>query len=152
SINGKSQTEISDIFHPSPNVKEMNKYLDQPVNTSSGIPSIQIPIYTINVGNIVVPISLDYHAGGIKVDQEASSVGLGWSLNAGGNVNREERDFIDDLQIGDFGGFMFHKYGGIYNSLVQYPIDGNSPERSELNSQMHTGNIDKEADLFSYNI
>src|SRR5690606_27072243 len=73
-------------------------------------------------------------------------------LNAGGNVNREERDFIDDLQIGDFGGFMFHKYGGIYNSLVQYPIDGNSPERSELNSQMHTGNIDKEADLFSYNI
>lgn len=71
SINGKSQTEISDIFHPSPNVKEMNKYLDQPVNTSSGIPSIQIPIYTINVGNIVVPISLDYHAGGIKVDQEA---------------------------------------------------------------------------------
>ncbi len=47
-----------------------------------------------------VPISLSYHASGIKVQQKASSVGLGWSLNAGGAITRVMRGLPDDVKDG----------------------------------------------------
>lgn len=148
---------VPEIFQPSPNVSELNKYIDYPVSTMTGVPSIQIPIYTIVSGDLQIPITLDYYAGGIKVDQEASNIGLGWSLNVGGNINRQERDFIDDFKIGDFGGFMHHKYGGILNALINYPVCDNNPEictpqRLEINSQSQAGNIDNEADIFNINL
>ena len=51
-------------------------------------PLISIPIHTIKVGDYSLPVSLEYHASGIKVAQEASRVGLAWSLHAGGSVSR----------------------------------------------------------------
>ncbi len=33
-----------------------------------------------------VPIALNYHAGGLKVGETSSWVGLGWSLQAGGKL------------------------------------------------------------------
>lgn len=62
------------------------KYGETPVSLYTGVPSIGIPIYTIDLKGIKVPISLSYHAGGIKVDEIASNVGLGWSLNFGGSI------------------------------------------------------------------
>lgn len=62
------------------------KYGETPVSLYSGVPSIGIPIYTIGLKGIKVPISLSYHAGGIKVDEMSGNVGLGWSLSFGGSV------------------------------------------------------------------
>lgn len=62
------------------------KYGDVPVGLYNGIPEINIPIYNIVMKGIQVPISLSYHAGGIKMDELASNVGLGWSLNVGGAI------------------------------------------------------------------
>ena len=44
-----------------------------------------------------LPISLDYHASGVKVDQHPSWVGLNWNLNAGGAITREVRDLPDEF-------------------------------------------------------
>jgi hypothetical protein len=68
---------------------------DIPVGYYTGVPNISIPIYTIKSGDITLPITLDYHASGIKVAQEASWVGLGWALNAGGVITRTVCGFDD---------------------------------------------------------
>lgn len=70
----------------SPEMHGLGKYGDIPVSTYTGTPDISIPIYTAKSGKLELPIALSYHATGIKVSQEASWVGLGWNLIAGGSV------------------------------------------------------------------
>lgn len=54
-------------------------------------------LYTIHVGSIKLPITLNYGgARGIKVNEIASRVGLGWDLNAGGYISRVVVGYPDD--------------------------------------------------------
>ncbi|WP_411811937.1 hypothetical protein ACLB9Y_00860 [Chryseobacterium scophthalmum] len=55
----------------------------------TGAQDIKIPLFTITEGDISVPIVLQYHTSGIKVDQKASEVGLGWSLLKGPQITRK---------------------------------------------------------------
>jgi YD repeat-containing protein len=80
--------QLVSVVRPSPNVQAMQKYGDIPISAYNGIPNISVPIYTIKFRDITVPVSLSYHASGIKVSEEASQVGLGWALNGGGTVSR----------------------------------------------------------------
>ncbi|MEJ7738917.1 MAG: hypothetical protein WKF97_15945 [Chitinophagaceae bacterium] len=85
------------IIPSSPNVAALQRYGDIPVSPYTGVPNISIPLYEVKSGDINVPISVNYHASGIKVADEASRVGLGWSLNAGGMISRTiigEDDFL----------------------------------------------------------
>ncbi|WP_299117553.1 hypothetical protein [uncultured Winogradskyella sp.] len=52
------------------------------------MPGIAIPIHTISHKGVNIPISLSYNSGGVKVEDIASWVGLGWNLQAGGLVSR----------------------------------------------------------------
>lgn len=88
--------EAPQIIPPAPNSAALAEYADIPISKYTGIPNISIPLYTIETGGFQLPISISYHASGIKVAQEASSVGLGWALNAGGVITREVRG-IDDF-------------------------------------------------------
>jgi len=72
----------------SPTAASLGKYADIPVHYHTGIPQISIPIYTIKSGTLELPISLSYHASGLKVMEPASWVGAGWTLNAGGVITR----------------------------------------------------------------
>ena len=77
---GDVQKLLPQITPKSPNVTGLERYGDYPVSMYSGLVSIDIPLYEIKVGNLVVPIKLSYHASGNKVNDNASFVGLGWSL------------------------------------------------------------------------
>lgn len=102
-----SQTNTADIdvsfyapkrFKPSHEAAALIQYVDIPVSHYSGVPNISIPIETIKVDAFELPISISYHASGIKLDQEATSVGLGWTLNAGGMISRVINE-VNDFQI-----------------------------------------------------
>jgi hypothetical protein len=71
----------------SPNVSQFQKYGDIPVNYSSGIPSISIPVWNIEMNNFNWPITLNYHSIGVQVAEVAGNVGLGWTINATGIVS-----------------------------------------------------------------
>lgn len=79
-----------------PNASSFTIYGNTPVNHATGIPQIEIPIFTIQEDGNSIPISLSYHASGVKVDDLASVVGLKWTLNAGGGIFRQVNDKIDE--------------------------------------------------------
>ena len=91
---------VKDVVMAAPNATAMSKFVDVPVSTSTGIPQINIPIYTLNHGTRSLPISLNYHAGGIKISEPASWVGLNWALNAGGMITRSIAGKADELSGG----------------------------------------------------
>ncbi|MBB5648150.1 hypothetical protein [Pedobacter cryoconitis] len=70
----------------SPTAYQFLKYTALPVSEYSGIPKISVPIYEINVDGVKVPVTLNYHASGITVNEESTSVGLGWNLQFGSVV------------------------------------------------------------------
>lgn len=72
----------------SPAATEFVRYERIPVSYFNGLPSIEIPVYTVETKDLYLPISLSYHASGIKVNQYPTAVGLGWALNAGGGITR----------------------------------------------------------------
>ena len=84
---GIIQNSVNSVAPKSPDAAALFRYTETPVSLYTGVPNINIPIFTIKEGDIELPISISYHAGGIKVNDEASSVGLGWNLNAGGRVS-----------------------------------------------------------------
>src|SRR6266705_4090222 len=58
-----------------PTAASLGKYADIPVSYHTGIPQINIPLYTVKAGPLSLPIGLSYHASGLKVLESASWVG-----------------------------------------------------------------------------
>jgi hypothetical protein len=73
--------QLVKVTPPSPNAAAFQKYGEIPVSPYTGIPDISIPVYAVQFRDITIPITLSYHASGIKVNEESSQVGLGWTIN-----------------------------------------------------------------------
>jgi len=79
----------------SPDVIAFHKYNSLPVNLYTGKVNINLPLYEIKSGQVKIPISISYNTGGVKVDDVASNVGLGWNLNASGSIINIIKDLHD---------------------------------------------------------
>lgn len=89
----------STIMPPSPKSATFLKYGEVPVSHSSGVPDITIPLYTIKSGDIEIPIVLKYHVRNVKPGYDPSDVGLGWTLDFGGQVSRTIYGAPDDAVL-----------------------------------------------------
>lgn len=69
------------------------------VDLYTGTGSVSVPIYGYSIAGLNCGVSLSYNAKGIRVDQLASSVGLGWSLNAGGSITRQVKGMEDEVTM-----------------------------------------------------
>lgn len=76
------------IIRTSPQSAQYTKYGEIPVGYTTGIPQIEIPLYTLEAGDFKLPVTLSYHASGFRPREISSPVGLGWILNAGGCITR----------------------------------------------------------------
>ncbi|HTF80114.1 MAG TPA: hypothetical protein VL947_00260, partial [Cytophagales bacterium] len=65
-------------LYPSPQAAALVTYASEPVDYSTGIPNIGIPIYSLKTKNGQVPIGLSYHINNNKVYDIPTWVGLGW--------------------------------------------------------------------------
>lgn len=79
-----------------PTVASLMKSIDYPVGLYHGNPEISHTLYTLKDGAVELPITLQYNTSGIKVNEEASWVGLGWHLNVGGMIVQNAVGKLDD--------------------------------------------------------
>ncbi|MEM9921673.1 MAG: DUF6443 domain-containing protein, partial [Bacteroidota bacterium] len=119
-------TKVDAYASPTPEAAALGQYTDIPVDLFSGTPSISVPICQLSQGALAVPISVSYHASGIQVRQQASWVGLGWSLNAGGRISRTVRGFADEDADGFFSNNQIHPNSTNGNQIISGQIDGES--------------------------
>ncbi|SKC85126.1 YD repeat-containing protein [Ohtaekwangia koreensis] len=163
------QGQLPKIIPPSPNAAALAKYGNIPISTYTGLPNVAVPIYEIRARDIKVPISISYHASGIKVSEESSPVGLGWVLNAGGVISRNvvnKDDFLVDPSgylspsntspvIPQGPGFAFPYGATPGTALIYYNSGGdpNGPTQNTLNLFDYTygADYDFEPDQFNYN-
>lgn len=110
-----SELQLPKIVPASPVAQTFMRYGEIPMDYSTGVPNIQIPLFTMEGRKLSVPISISYHASGIKVNDIASEVGLGWALNCGGMVSRSVNGIRDEIKTGTR---TFFNSDELYDSLL----------------------------------
>lgn len=158
-INAQENNPIKDITVASPTAAALAKFTDIPVSYHTGIPQVSIPIYEVSEGPLQLPISLSYHAGGMKLWEPSGWVGAGWSLLAGGAVTRTVRGAPDDKGFGAVSNVThghFTNYG--YNNYLFEPngtpnngFPPTSDNMIENDWDFRIGKKDGEPDLFFFN-
>lgn len=173
------QTNFKNVFnpvYPSPTASSLGKYADIPVSYHTGVPNISVPLYTINEGDLSLPVSVSYHAAGIRVDEISSPVGLGWSLNAGGMISRTvnggpDEGYTHSKAMTPKAGWGWYKDGNFPNEIIYCEnnswdawrmynaVDSTSCEINNNCLPCVTwyhdaalGAIDLEPDLYSFNV
>src|SRR5258706_3771946 len=131
---------------PSPEVASLGRYGSYEVNLFTGIPDISIPIFDIQVGELKLPISISYHASGIKVTETPSRVGLGWSLNAGGTITRKIQGKPDEQTNNYFAATSTSEF----RVKGTNEIDGYTEAALDYLSRVDVRDYDGEPDIFSY--
>ena len=75
-----SNTLLPTIIPSSPEAMSIAQYVNYPINYCSGLAQIEIPLFEVQSGDITLPVSLSFHASGLKTKTIADWVGLGLSL------------------------------------------------------------------------
>jgi YD repeat-containing protein len=134
---------VKNVIPPSPNSASLGKYGDWPVGLYTGVPNISIPLTSVQGRTVSVPITLGYHASGVRVTEIASWVGLGWSLNAGGVISRSIRGLKDEDGL-----FMSPSFYTNPNDLsTVLPGNNFGPQRKVATAK---GEMDSEQDVYNF--
>ncbi len=137
-----------------PNATALDKYGNIPVGYHTGVPQITVPILEIAEGTLSLPISLSYHASGLKVMETASWIGAGWTLMAGGAINRTIQGLPDEKQDMGRG---FGQQTGYYNNLGFSNYVNDDPNHADFysknfNTTIGGGIVDAEPDRYYINV
>jgi YD repeat-containing protein len=142
---------LPQIIPPSPEASALGKYGEIPVGYNTGVPSIEIPLYSYNGKEITIPIGISYHASGLRVNETATWLGLGWILNASGVITRTVQGIPDELRYNNdyvllenyYNGLLpepLHERSGVPNNAPDFRLDA-----------YNTKYYDLEPDLYHYN-
>ena len=87
----------NEVYRPSVNAEQFNIGASIETSLSKGQPSVVIPLFELQGKGYNLPISLMFYGGDVNSETEASNIGLGWSLMAGGCITATVKDREDDF-------------------------------------------------------
>ncbi|WP_378182235.1 hypothetical protein [Aquimarina sp. SS2-1] len=104
SLNVDYSGEVSRIAGAAtaPEAATLTKFGNTPVSLYTGTADVSIPLYQYPGQELPLSMQLSYDAQGIKVEQQASWVGLSWNLTIGGRVSRIVNGMPDDYINSDY--------------------------------------------------
>lgn len=134
---------------PSPIASGLGLYGEIPVSHFTGTPSIQVPLYDLQVGKYRLPLSLSYHASGVRPDQHPGWLGMGWSLSANAVITRVVHDLPDEYNrsLSDY----TVRAGYYFNHSILNKANWNTRNYLRQVAQSAEGDKDTEPDEFSFN-
>ncbi len=94
-LHAKAQNKY-DLAIRSPQAADIIRYDHVPVAKNSGRLDLNIPLLDLNETPFDMPIGIQYNSSGFMPAKAESSVGLNWSLAAGGAIYREVKGMPDD--------------------------------------------------------
>ena len=143
---------LSAVQQPlSPNAAALGKFVEIPVGNSSGVPEVSIPLYALRTKDFTVPVTLSYHASGIKVADIPSWVGAGFALNAGGTIIRVIRGLPDGSDAAgwhDLTNPSFKRNIDLYGTPGYYWPDGRRDK--DVTDEAGMSKVDMQFDEFYY--
>ena len=128
----------------SPEAGNLGKYGRIANNSSTGQMNYSVPIYSIPLTNGSWNIALNYNYSGLILDKDPSLTGLGWTLLAGGVVNREIRGLKDESRYGYYGVESKREYISEYLATSDMDLDVRKNFKNKL--------WDAEADLYTVSV
>lgn len=137
--------KMADFLPPPPNAAAITKAGLMNLNKNTGAPAISIPLFNIKGRKLVTAISLSYSTNGIKVDEIASRVGMGWAINSGGVITRTVRGIEDENNTRTWPWATIDNNWATYNFLRR--VAGQLPTNIPGG-----GSFDGEPDLFNFNV
>ncbi len=141
-------TQRPDIIPVSPEAADVQKYTSYPVDYSTGIPNISIPLFEVKSGDIVVPITLTYHSSGLKPQEASGYAGTGWTLNAEPSVMRTIRGLPDDKYTAASNQNQSTNHAGLYYTRSR----PTSVTGKEYIRKLADNEYDGESDVYSYTL
>lgn len=149
-------------YPPSPQAIALGQFAEIPQGSYTGQVPISIPLPSLQTANgFELPIALEYAGGGLRVDDYPGTLGMSWTLNAGGMVSRY-------IQGGDdFGPRGYHnnpvqvppgavtdacdwKGGSYWSDLIQIANQGKSPYNPDARPDQYHLNFCGRAARFYY--
>jgi YD repeat-containing protein len=129
---------MPDIIPPSPTAYKFTAFGNIPFNSSTGAFQYSLPVYTIEMPDFNMPVSLTYSSSGVKIDEVSSVTGHDWSLDAGGIISRVMRGKPDELS------------GRWYPSSINTQTD--AIKIKNITNPTIPTNYDTERDWFSFRV
>ena len=93
------ELERPEVLPASPEASKLAAYISYPVSLANGLVQTSIPLYEIVDGDIRIPITLSYHASGLKANMRSGSGRPGLAETLSYNV----RDQLTGLSSDVFG-------------------------------------------------
>ncbi|MDJ0644592.1 MAG: hypothetical protein QNJ57_01285 [Flavobacteriaceae bacterium] len=121
----------------SPEAASLGEFGNITASAYNGKANVAVPIYVINFEGLQLPIQLSYNSGGVRVSEEASWVGLNWSLSSSFGISRKIYG-IDDFSKRKAGEYVGAPDNGfIYNDLTVTLNEGASRPYLPLNTVLN---------------
>ncbi len=153
--NDFNPNKLMEEITSSPEVSNLGSYGDYSTNAYNGSVNISIPLHNLNFEGLQIPLNMSYNSTGVRVSQDASWVGLNWSLSSYISITRTING-ADDLNTYTPNGYVFNDY------QVQNPQGGNPYVAYDDIVDMHASFVDgsgannipldMEADLFEVSL
>ncbi len=125
------------VIPPTPESFYKSKFGNTDVNDFKGEPAVNIPLFSLQYGDIPFGLELRYIKSGVKVNEISNATGINWVLGTGGIITRTINDIADEKAS--------------RNLFPQFPIiTFNNPQN--WGSYVIQNNYDHEVDIFNFTV